>query len=396
MRTTKSTPVKPNPMRVSRNKMQLGVFSTNTEGGCTVTNAPERIRGDDWAGNLEIAKDADRAGFEAFIPVGRWKGFGGANNTGGVCYETYTWAAGIAALTDQIAVFTTSHLPTVHPLFAAKQAVTIDHISGGRFGLNILCGWYGAEMRMFSGHMMEHDKRYDYAEEWLHIAQNAWQQQTPFDFKGEYFTICDAISQPQPLNKPYLINAGGSPRGKRFCAEHCDAAFLIIKHLDGETAVREQIASYKDLAKNEFGRDLKIWCYGYVVQKDTQKEAEAYLDYYANQMGDDEGCDIITTELGIQTGIFTPEDAVRFRFHFKAGFAGVPLVGTPEQIVELFKKYSDWGIDGIALTWLDYHQGIKDFVAGVQPLMEAAGLREPFLSDASPVLNEAREAVEMV
>ena len=76
--------------------------------------------------------------------------------------------------------------------------------------------------------------------------------------------------------------------------------------------------------------------------------------------------------------IFTPEDAVRFRFHFKAGFAGVPLVGTPEQIVELFKKYSDWGIDGIALTWLDYHQGIKDFVAGVQPLMEAAGLREPF------------------
>lgn len=148
MRTTKSTPVKPNPMRVSRNKMQLGVFSTNTEGGCTVTNAPERIRGDDWAGNLEIAKDADRAGFEAFIPVGRWKGFGGANNTGGVCYETYTWAAGIAALTDQIAVFTTSHLPTVHPLFAAKQAVTIDHISGGRFGLNILCGWYGAEMRI--------------------------------------------------------------------------------------------------------------------------------------------------------------------------------------------------------------------------------------------------------
>ena len=171
---------------------------------------------------------------------------------------------------------------------------------------------------------------------------------------------------------------------------------MIIKHLDGEAAVREQIASYKDLAKNEFGRDLKIWCYGYVVQKDTQKEAEAYLDYYANQMGDDEGCDIITTELGIQTGIFTPEDAVRFRFHFKAGFAGVPLVGTPEQIVELFKKYSDWGIDGIALTWLDYHQGIKDFVAGVQPLMEAAGLREPFLSDASPVLNEAREAVEMV
>ncbi|RML16265.1 Luciferase [Pseudomonas syringae pv. lapsa] len=382
MRAEKSYPIKTNPMRSSPNKIQLGVFSTNTEGGCTVTNAPERLRGDDWAGNLEIARIADDAGFEAFIPVGRWKGFGGTNNTGGVCFETYTWAAGIAALTSQIAVFTTSHLPTVHPLFAAKQAVTIDHISGGRFGLNILCGWYGAEMRMFSGHMMEHDKRYDYAEEWLHIAKNAWEQQTPFDFKGEYFNICGAISQPQPLNKPYLINAGGSPRGKLFCAEHCDAAFLIVKHLDGEQAVREQIASYKDLAKQKFGRDIKIWCYGYVVQKDTQEEADAYLDYYANQVGDDEGCDIITGELGIQTGIFTPEDAVRFRFHFKAGFAGVPLVGTPEKIVELFRKYSDWGIDGIALTWLDCHEGIKDFVRETLPLMEDAGLRESRVVEA--------------
>ncbi|EPN56394.1 luciferase family protein, partial [Pseudomonas syringae pv. actinidiae ICMP 19096] len=210
MRAEKKYSIKTNPMRSSRNKMQLGVFSTNTEGGCTVTNAPERLRGDDWAGNLEIAKMADSAGFEAFIPVGRWKGFGGENNTGGICFETYTWAAGIAALTDQIAVFTTSHLPTVHPLFAAKQAVTIDHISSGRFGLNILCGWYGAEMRMFNGHMLEHDQRYDYAEEWLHIAKSAWEQQAPFDFKGGYFNICGAISQPRPLNKPYLINAGGS------------------------------------------------------------------------------------------------------------------------------------------------------------------------------------------
>ncbi|RMP47470.1 Luciferase protein, partial [Pseudomonas amygdali pv. lachrymans] len=83
MRTEKAYPIKPNPMRSSRNKIQLGVFSTNTEGGCTVTNAPERLRGDDWAGNLEIARVADDAGFEAFIPVGRWKGFGGTNNTGG-------------------------------------------------------------------------------------------------------------------------------------------------------------------------------------------------------------------------------------------------------------------------------------------------------------------------
>ncbi|UXS01909.1 LLM class flavin-dependent oxidoreductase [Agrobacterium tumefaciens] len=373
--------VKENPVRTSKNLMKLGVFSTNTEGGCTVTNAPERLRGDDWPGNLEIAKIADQAGFEAFIPVGRWKGFGGKNNTGGVCYETYTWAAGIAALTDQIAVFTTSHLPTVHPLFAAKQAVTIDHISSGRFGLNILCGWYGAEMRMFDGTMMDHDKRYDYAEEWLEIAQNAWTKQEPFNFTGEHFSIVEAMSDPKPINPPFLINAGGSPRGKRYCAQYCDAAFLIIKHMHGEEAVRSQIASYKDLAKTEFGRDIQIWCYGYVVQKDTDEEAAEYLNYYAIEQGDDEGADNITRELGIQTGIFTPEEAEEFKFHFKAGFAGVPLVGSVESIIRQFKKYSEWGIDGIALTWLDYHEGISSFVRDVLPAMEKAGLRNRFGSD---------------
>lgn len=373
--------VKTNPMWSTKNVMKLGVFSTNTEGGCAVTNAPERLKGDDWHGNLEIAKMADEAGFEAFIPVGRWKGFGGKNNTGGVCFETYTWAAGIAASTDRIAVFTTSHLPTVHPLFAAKQAATIDHISSGRFGLNILCGWYGAEMRMFNGQMMEHDKRYDYADEWLGIAQKAWTNTEPFNFKGEYFNVVEAVSEPKPLNKPFLINAGGSPRGKRFCAQYCDAAFLIIKHQQGEAAVREQIASYKELAKNEFGRDLKIWCYGYVVQKETEEEAQDYLNYYAVEQGDDEGVDNLTRELGIQTGIFTPAEAEEFKFHFKAGFAGVPLVGTVDSIVEQFQKYSDWGIDGIALTWLDYHSGIKDFVEHVLPALEKSGLRQPFTAE---------------
>ena len=134
---------KSNPMFTSQNKMKLGVFALNIDGGCTFTTAPERLRADDWAGNLHVALKADQAGLEVMLPVGRWRGFGGQSNPEGVCYETYTWAAGLASLTHQIGVFTTSHVPTVHPLFAAKQAMTIDHISGGRFGLNIICGWFG-------------------------------------------------------------------------------------------------------------------------------------------------------------------------------------------------------------------------------------------------------------
>ena len=67
---------------------------------------------------------ADKAGFEALVPVARWKGFGGQTNFNGSCFETYTWAAAISAITDQISVLSTSHVPTVHPILAAKQATT--------------------------------------------------------------------------------------------------------------------------------------------------------------------------------------------------------------------------------------------------------------------------------
>jgi alkanesulfonate monooxygenase SsuD/methylene tetrahydromethanopterin reductase-like flavin-dependent oxidoreductase (luciferase family) len=364
-------------MVTSKNVMKLGVFGLNTDCGCAITNAPERLMGDDWVGNLEVAKIADRAGFEALIPIGRWRGFGGSANFNGVCFETYTWAAGIAAVTDQIAVVTTSHVPTVHPLVAAKQAATVDHISGGRFGLNIICGWFGPEMRMFKGEMMAHDDRYDYADEWLDIVNTAWTKPGYFDYNTERFQISQGFSEPKPLNKPVLINAGGSPRGMRFCAEHCDVAFLIVNQSSDDVS-QKQVRSYNELAQREFNRSLQTWCYSYVVQRKTKKEAQEYLDYYVNQLGDDEGADNIAKELGIQTGIFTPEQAEAFKFHFKAGWAGVPLVGTVGDIIDQFRKYSDWGLNGICLSWLDYHQGIKDFVAEVLPEMEEAGLRLPY------------------
>ncbi|NTI26698.1 LLM class flavin-dependent oxidoreductase [Rhizobium rhizogenes] len=367
-----------NPMAASTNLMKLGVFSINTDGGMAITRAPERLHGDDWLRNLEIAQIADRAGFETIIPAGRWRGFGGERNSGGVTYETYAWAAGLSALTKQIGIVTTSHLPTVHPVFAAKQAATIDHISGGRFGLNVLCGWYISEMRMFSNSIMEHDERYDYAEEWLEIATQAWSTYSPFDFKGRFFDLQQVMSEPKPLNRPYLINAGSSPRGKRFCAQYCDAAFIVLKYLQGEESVRQQISSYKDYAKTEFGRDLKIWCYGYVVQGDTEQNALDYLDYYANKLGDDEECNAVMAAMGIKAENLHPEYRQQYCFHFKAGFVGVPLVGTPEMIVDQFRRYSDMGVDGIALGWLDYHKGIKEFVEKVIPLMEASGLRAPF------------------
>ena len=87
--------------------------------------------------------------FEALVPVGRWRGFGGVTNFNGPGFEAFSWAAGIGASTKYSSVFATSHVPTVHPIMAAKQCTTIDHITGGRFTLNVVTGWHKPEIEMF-------------------------------------------------------------------------------------------------------------------------------------------------------------------------------------------------------------------------------------------------------
>src|SRR5713226_1276890 len=157
------------------NRLKIGIFGSNLGGGCTATQADGTLEAT-WPSTLDIARVADEAGIEAMVPVARWKGFGGPTNFNGQSFETYTWAAGLGAQTKRIAVFATSHVPTVHPIVAAKQATTIDHITGGRFALNVVCGWFEPEFAMFGRSLMEHETRYEYADEWIELVRRLWME----------------------------------------------------------------------------------------------------------------------------------------------------------------------------------------------------------------------------
>jgi alkanesulfonate monooxygenase SsuD/methylene tetrahydromethanopterin reductase-like flavin-dependent oxidoreductase (luciferase family) len=170
------------------NKLKLGTFGTNVGNGCAISTI-DGVFKTTWPEAEAIAKLTDEAGFEAIVPVARWRGFGGETDFNGPSFETYTWAAGLGALTHSSTLFATCHVPTIHPILAAKQATTVDHITNGRFAINIVCGWFRGEIEMFGSEIMEHDARYDYAEEWLGIMKRLWTEEDDFDFEGRYFKI---------------------------------------------------------------------------------------------------------------------------------------------------------------------------------------------------------------
>lgn len=357
------------------NRLKLGLFGVNVSNGCAVTTAAERFRAT-WDETLTISKIADRYGYEALVPVARWKGFGGETNFNGTNFDTYTWAAGVAQATQHVGVLTTSHVPTVHPIMAAKQAATVDHISSGRFALNIVCGWFAPEIEMFGRDIMEHDTRYDYAAEWIDIIKLLWSAEEEFDYEGKFLQVKKGFSMPKPIQKPFpaLMNAGSSGKGRHFAAKYADMAFLHLDPSDLDR-MKDHIASYRRLAREEYGREIQIWANGYVVQRDTQKEAEEYLRYYVVEKGDDAAVENILRIQGQQMQRLQPEAREQIKFNIKAGWGGYPLAGTAERIVDELRKLSGIGIDGILLSWVDYRDGIERWQRGVMPLLEQEGLR---------------------
>ena len=356
------------------NAFKLGLFSPNCAGGMAVTTVPERWRAS-WDDNLKLAHLAEEVGLEFLLPIARWAGYGGETDFQGDSLETITWAAGLLAQTQRISVFATAHTAFTHPLVAAKQFATIDHIAHGRFGLNIVCGWNQPEYEMFGMTLPSaHDARYRYGQEWWDIIRRAWQRDTTFDWEGDFFHLKQARCAPQPFGgtRPPLMNAGSSRQGREFAARNCDFLFTVM--IDPDSG-RQDVRDIRAFAATAHQRNLQVFTTTYVVCRPTRREAEEYHHYYAEERADRVAVERLMTLQGLHAQSFPQEmfDALRVRF---AGGHGVyPLIGDPDTIAAEIQRIHDAGYAGATLAFVDYVGELPYFAQEVLPRLAARGLR---------------------
>jgi dimethylsulfone monooxygenase len=352
------------------NRFKLGVFSANADGGLTLTRVRERWPAD-WQGIVDVAQMADRAGIEFFLPIARWKGFGGEMNSREWSLETLTFAAALAGVTERMALFSTVHVPMVHPVFAAKALATIDHASNGRAGLNIVCGWNPEEFDAFGLTLIE--DRYAQGLEWFEILSRIAADTGPFDFDGKFYKLKNVSGRPAPIQRPrpVTLNAAFSPPGRDFAAKAAD--FLFTTFTDIEKG-RAQIDDISGRAAKE-GRNVGVYTTTHVVCRPNQAEAEDYYEHYAVTMQDTASVDHY---MGAKEKFSGSHDAEAYRLHRKrfAGGAGTyPLVGTPRHIADEMIRIADAGFAGTTVSFVNFRDELPYFIETVLPLLREAGLR---------------------
>jgi alkanesulfonate monooxygenase SsuD/methylene tetrahydromethanopterin reductase-like flavin-dependent oxidoreductase (luciferase family) len=360
----------------ARNRLNLGVFCANTI--AALTTSADLFR-PSWRECLAVATMADAAGLEALVPIARWKGYvdDAFDHPSNEVLEPFTYAAAMAQATRQIAIFATTHAPTIHPLIVAKQAATIDVISGGRFAMNVVGGWNRREFDMFGIELLGHEERYAYLTEWLDVIRRLWGSNTEIDISSRWFRMSRALSLPHPVQGAQvpIMNAGFSATGMRFAAAHSDIGLIGLTGED-ERAWSEQIARYKQMAREEFGKTIQVWTNTPVILRDTDAEAFERHRYYSEDMADRVAVDSFIATLARENKVSEDSEQMRFMRRTVVLGAGMPLVGSAERIANTLISLSRAGLDGVVMSYVDFVDGLHRFCRGVLPRLRAAGLRD--------------------
>lgn len=349
---------------------KLGVFSANADRGLSFSTVPEAWKVS-WPDVLEAARIADRGGFDFFLPIGRWRGYGGTTKVREASFETFTFAAGLAAVTQRMALFMTVHVPLLHPLYAAKALATVDHISGGRAGLNIVCGWNPDEFDMFGVSLTQ--QPYVQAKEWLDVIVGTYESEEPLDFDGAFYKLKGAVSRPASLQRPrpVTMNAAFGPPGRDFAAQNCDHLFTSF------TEIKDGPGHLADInaRAQQAGREVGVFTVGHVVCRESQAEAEDYYDHYSRRHIDEAAVEYHMRQKKNFSRSHDAEAYELYKQRFSAGTGSFPLVGTPEKVAEGLAQLAGIGFNGAALSFVNYRNELPLFCDKVIPLLKQAGLR---------------------
>ena len=378
----------------------------------------------------ELARTLERGCFDgvffADTPGGfdRYKESMDAAIRYGVCWPSHDPMALVpvmAAVTEHLGFAVTMSISGMPPYLAARSFSTLDYLSGGRVGWNIVTGHLRGEHRALGLDQLEHDERYERAEEYLEICYRLWDGFPPeavladkaggilvdpsqvkiVQYEGRYLR-CHAAPPtfPSPQGRPLLFQAGSSGRGQRFAVTHADVVFSIQPQVPGMHAFMKQVREAAAAAGKD--PDVKVTFGVQAIVGGTEAEAHRMRDDLMasipiegalarasgtlgidfSQFDIDKPIERIETQAsqGLMNAITALFGDRRLTFReaaMKWGAAAgmLQIVGTPEQVADQMTAiWRETGCHGFNLTPTTNFASVTNFVDEVVPLLQKNGV----------------------
>lgn len=350
--------------------MKIGIFCPIGNNGWLLSeHAPQYHPSFDM--NKTIVQRAEHYGFDFALSMIKLRGFGGKTEFWDHNLESFTLMAGLAAVTSKIQIYATAATLVMPPAIVARMAATIDSISAGRFGLNVVTGWQVpeyAQMGLWPGDEY-FAKRYDYLSEYVEILKQLWMTGKS-DFKGDYFQMQDCRVSPQPQSEIKIICAGQSDTGLAFSAQYADYNFVFGKGLNTPTAFAEINTRLKQQTELT-GRNVSTFVLFMVIAAETDEQAFAKWQHY------NEGADLEAINWLVHQGkqdLTSGKDTNIRQMSSDVSPVNINMgtvVGSYQNVADMLNQVSEIeGTEGILLTFDDFIQGIEAFGQHIQPLMQ--------------------------
>lgn len=338
-------------------------------------------------------------------------------------FEPMTLLSALAAVTDNIGLIATGSTTYDLPYHVARRFASLDHISGGRAGWNVVTTSNpDASLNFGEEEHLEHDQRYRRAREFYDVVTGLWdswaddaflrdveagiffdpQKLHVLDHKGQYYKVRGPLNIGRPVQGwPVIVQAGASEAGRQLAAETAEAIFAAVRTLaEGQAFYSDIKGRMRKLGRNPDHMKVLPGCL--VVVGDTDDEARRKRALLDSGVHEESAIASLSISLGIDASKFDldgplpeiPETnasqsgrarAVRLaeeegltvrqlaqRF---GGFSGLAMVGTPQTIADNMEEWlMERGCDGFNVMFPYLPEGLDDFVDRVVPELQRRGI----------------------
>jgi len=343
---------------MSEPAIRFGIWAL-VHGSRAALQDPDEPYDASWERNRALILEAERLGFDSTLVAQHTIN---PHHAPQDQLEAWTASAALAALTERIEIITAIKPYLYHPVVLAKMALGIEHISRGRFAINLVNAWNRPELEKAGIGFAEHDERYEYGREWISVVEPLMRGEA-VTYKGRYFDVRDYMLRPaDPYRaRPRIYVGGESQPARALVADRGDVWFINGQPLEDVRSLIGDVAS-----RPRAGAPLRFGLSAFVIARDTEAEAQAHLDHLFALAARDAPIRVVQRVNTDPHSVMAQTMAKTPRVGSNGGTAA-GLVGSYDAVAQRIRQFHQAGIELFMLQFQPFESEMRRFAAEIMP-----------------------------